>query len=100
MKRFNLLDSFRVRLMLLMAALLVGTLTFQYILNLRAEKHSARVVAEQEQALAAGVELGVTSISSRDRLAELRAKGAYPLLSQSAGRVRNILIVRNDWSIY
>src|SRR3954466_12245386 len=92
-------NSFRGRLVSLLAALLLTTLGIQYYLNLRAERHTAQVVAEQEQALAAGVELGVRSISSTERMIELLDQGKYPLLSPSAGRVTNILVVDNEWKV-
>jgi signal transduction histidine kinase len=98
MTNFSFFNSFRVRLMLVMAALLIATLGVTYFLNLRAQQHNARVVAEQEQALAAGVELGVRSISSTDRLTKLR--GDYPVLAESAGRVQNVLVIDNNWNVY
>lgn len=93
------INSFRVRLLLILVALLIAMLGVQYYLNLRAERNNARVIAEQEQALATGVELGVTSISSYDRLIDLREKAGQPLLNEEAGRVTNILTVDNEWQV-
>ena len=100
MRGLQFFYSFRVRLMLVLAALLVTTLGVQYFLNLRAAMHSAQIVAEQEQALAAGVELGVRSISSTDRLMELLEQGGYPILRANARRVRNILVIDEKWNVY
>jgi signal transduction histidine kinase len=93
------INSFRVRLLLVLAALLIAMLGVQYYLNLLAERNNARVVAEQEQALAAGAEIGVKSISTPDRLIELRDNANQPLLNEGAGRVTNILTVDSDWQI-
>ena len=99
MNALNLIYSFRVRLLLVLAALLVMTLGVQYVLNLSAERERARVIAEQEQALAAGVLLGVQSISNKEYLVELRQRAKQPLLDEQAGRVINILVVDNKWRV-
>lgn len=105
----NLFYSFRVRLLIVLAALLVATLGLQYYLNRRAEhkqaalnerarQESARVIAEQEQALSAATALGVESITSGEWLYNLydEAKAKQPLLDEKAGRITNILVVASD----
>jgi signal transduction histidine kinase len=104
MSSINLIYSFRVRLLLVLATLLIATLGVQYYLNrradqkqatlnLHAQEESARIIAEQEQALAAAFRLGVMSISKNDSLIELRDRSNQPLLEEQAGRVTNILVV-------
>lgn len=106
MSVLNLLNSFRMRLLLVLAALLVATLGLQYYLNRRAEhkqaklneqarQESARVISEQEQALAAAFKLGIESLSKREWLYNLYedAKTKQPLLDEKAGRIMNILVV-------
>ena len=96
MKLPNLFYSFRVRLLLLLAVLLVATLGVQYYLNRRAEERYARVIAEQEQALAAGFALAVQSLSSNEYLGELQSQSKVPLLERTAERVINILVVNEQ----
>lgn len=106
MSVLNLFYSFRIRLLLVLAALLVATLGLQYYLSRRTEKKqaalnerarqmSARRIAEQEQALAAAFKLGIESISQREWLYNLYedAKAEQPLLDEKAGRIMNILVV-------
>ncbi|HEV2765657.1 MAG TPA: HAMP domain-containing protein, partial [Pyrinomonadaceae bacterium] len=95
----NLLFSFRVRLLLLMAALLVSTLGVQYYLNRRAEQRVARTIAEQEQALAASMALAIESINTGDYMADIDAGHRNVLLSEQAGRVENVLVIRSDGRI-
>jgi signal transduction histidine kinase len=99
MKVSKLFSSFRMRLLLVLAALLILTLGVQYYLNLLAAQRNARVIAEQEQALAAGVELGVKAITSGDYLITLRERARQPLLDVKAGRVTNILVVDNKGQV-
>ncbi|HYY59131.1 MAG TPA: ATP-binding protein [Pyrinomonadaceae bacterium] len=99
MRAVKLISSFRVRLLLVLAALLIMTLGVQYYLNLLASRTNARVIAEQEQALAAGVELGVKAITSGDYLITLRERARQPLLDEKAGRVTNILVVDNEGQV-
>jgi signal transduction histidine kinase len=102
----NIFYSFRIRLLLVMAGLLVTTLGLQYYLNRRAERkqaalnerarqESARVISEQEQALAAAFKLGIESLSKGEWLYNLYedAKRKQPLLDERAGRIMNILVV-------
>ncbi|HEX8176874.1 MAG TPA: ATP-binding protein [Pyrinomonadaceae bacterium] len=109
MSVLNLFYSFRIRLLLVLAALLIATLGLQYYLNRRAERkqaalnerarqESARVIAEQEQALSAATALGIKSISRGEWLYNLyeHAKEKQPLLDEKAGRVTNILVVASD----
>jgi len=91
MKPSMLFNSFRVRLLVLLAALLVLTLGVQYYLNLRAVRSNARLIVEQEQAIMAGVALGVNSISSEQYLYEMVSGTSQPLLDEQNGRVKNIL---------
>lgn len=98
----KLFSSFRMRLLLIFAALLVTTLGVQYYLNLRAERNSARMRERQEQALNAGFALGVKSISTKDRLIELRdhAVTSQPLLDEHTGRVSDIFVIDDKWRVY
>ena len=93
MNKLNLIYSFRVRFLLVLAALLVMTLGLQYYLNLLAEQNNARVIAEQEQAIMVGVALGLNSLSSGEYLVDLHKRARQPLLDEQAGRVTNILVV-------
>jgi signal transduction histidine kinase len=99
MHALRIFYSFRARLLLVLAALLVTTLGVQYYLNLLAERNNARIRRQQEQALIAGVALGVKSISSNDRLVELRRNANQPVLDEQTGRVANIVVVDNFWHV-
>ena len=95
----GLLYSFRTRLLLLMAALLVSTLGVQYYLNRRAEQRVAQTIAEQEQALAASMALAIESINTGEYMADIDAGHKSLLLSEQVGRVENVLVVRSDGRI-
>lgn len=99
MKIFRLLNSFRARLLLLLAVMLGLTLGVQYYVNLRAIKSNAQVIVEQEQAIMAGVALGVNSIFSTKYLDELRSDMRVPLLDEKEGRVKNVMVVDSDGKV-
>ena len=99
MARSRLLKSFRVRLLLLLAALLMLTLGVQYYVNLRAVRRNAQFIAEQQQAIMAGFALGVNSLSSDKYLYQLRAEAKQPLLGDQTERVKNILRVDEQGNI-
>jgi len=93
------LNSFRVRLLLLLAAILILTLSVQYLVSLRSARSSTRFVVEQQQAIMAGVTLGVNSISSGLYLDQMRDQAKQPLLGEQTGRIENVLIVDEQGNI-
>ena len=89
----RLLNSFRVRLLLLLAALLVLTVGVQYYVNLRSVRTNTQFIVDQQRAIMAGVALGVNSLSSGLYLDQMREQAKQPLLGEQAERVKNVLIV-------
>ncbi|HEV2799535.1 MAG TPA: ATP-binding protein [Pyrinomonadaceae bacterium] len=96
---FRLLNSFRVRLLLVLAGLLVATLGVQFYLNRLSEQQVARTVAEQEQALAAGISLATLSFNTPERLEELDRARGFLLREKHAGRITNVLVVKDEGGV-
>jgi signal transduction histidine kinase len=92
----QILNSFRARLVLLLVVLLGLTLGVQYYVNLQSVKRNAHMLVEQEQAIMAGVALGVNSINSQKYLDQMRTDLREPLIDEKTGRVKNVLVVNND----
>lgn len=90
------ISSFRLRLLLLLAALLGLTLGVQYYVNLRSVRINTELLAEQEQAIMAGVALGVNNVSSNIYLEEMAKNLKQPLLNPNSGRTKNVLVVDSD----
>lgn len=99
MKTPQILNSFRARLIILLVVLLGLTLGVQYYVNLRSVQRNARRLVEQEQAIMAGVALGVNSISSNQYLDQIRSTVREPLLEEPNGRVRNVLVVDSNGNV-
>jgi len=97
----RLFYSFRTRLLLLMALLLVATLGVQYYLSRREEKLRSTRIAEQEQALAASIELALDSITTptKEYLWQMDEKRPSSFLKDQQGRVQNILVVNEQGRI-
>jgi signal transduction histidine kinase len=99
MRTPQILNSFRARLILLLVVLLGLTLGVQYYVNVRSVRRNAHMLVEQEQAIMAGVALGVNSISSGEYLDKMQKEAKQPLLDQQAGRVKNVLVVDSDGNV-
>jgi signal transduction histidine kinase len=99
MSLFNVLNSFRVRLLLVLAGLLVATLGLQFYLNRRSEQRVARVIAEQERALAAGISLAAQTFPTTKRLSELDKELGFSLREKYARRITNVLVVKDEGRI-
>src|SRR5216683_6761879 len=96
MKMPKLLNSFRARLVLLLVVLLGLTLGVQYYVNLRSVQRNAHMLVEQEQAIMAGVALGVSSLNSKKYLDQMRTDVREPLIDEATGRVKNVLVVDSE----
>src|SRR5215213_1952333 len=92
-------QSFRARLLLLLALMLGLTLGIQYYFNLRQVRANARMIIEQEQAIMTGIALGIESLQSEQYLDEIIGGLREPLLNDKNVRVKNILVVDDDGNV-
>ena len=99
MKFLAPIQSFRARLLLLLALMLGLTLGIQYYFNLRQVRANARMIIEQEQAIMTGIALGIESLHSDQYLDEIIGGLREPLLNDKNVRVKNILVVDNDGNV-
>jgi signal transduction histidine kinase len=77
----------------------VLTLSVQYYVNLSSVRRNTQFIIEQQQAIMAGVTLGVKSLSSNEYLDQMREQAKQPLLGEQAGLVKNVLIVDEQGNI-
>jgi signal transduction histidine kinase len=103
MKALKLFYSFRARMMLVLAALLIVTLGVQYLLIINSERERARIIGEQEKAIMAGVALGVKGITSGEYIVEIldhAKQSAQATQDDELSRwVTNILVVDSDGNV-
>lgn len=94
------LNTFRGRLLLILALLLVATLSFQYYLNYVSQQENNELREKQEQTLVAGIALGFNSITSKEYLEDIVARDGQRFFNaEMAERLRDIIIVDNNWRI-
>ena len=94
-----LVESFRARLLLLLALMLGLTLGIQYYFNVRSVKNNAKMIIEQEQAIMTGIALGLESIQSEQYLDDMLTRVHDPLLAHQNVRVKNIMVVDDSGNI-
>lgn len=96
----NFLETFRGRLLIILALLLIATLGFQYYLNLRTQQESNELREQQEQALVAGFALAFSSITSKEYLEVLVQRPDQPFYdANTKERIKEILVINNKWQI-
>lgn len=100
MKFPALVESFRARLLLLLALMLGLTLGIQYYFNLRTVKNNAKMIIEQEKAIMTGIALGLDSLQSDKYLFDIISNVKDPLLNDKDVRVRNILVVDDAGRVF
>ena len=97
----NFFKTFRGKLLIVLAILLIATLGVQYYLNLKTQDDNNDALEAQAQALVAGFALGTNSITSNEYLTDLVKKDGQAFFDQeNARRIKNILIINSDWQIY
>ncbi len=95
------INTFRGRLLLILAVLLVATLGFQYYLNLLTQRENNDLREAQTQALVAGITLGFTSIPLKDlRVQDLVDQQDQPYFDTATKeRIKDIIVIDNNWQV-
>jgi signal transduction histidine kinase len=97
----NFFNTFRGRLLLILAFLLVATLGIQYYLNLLTQRENNNLRQMQEQALVAGITLGFTTIPLPDtRVQDLINQNDQTFFDErTKERIKDIIIVDSTWRV-
>ncbi len=96
----NFFNTFRGRLLIILAFLLIATLGVQLYVNLTNRRENVRLRELQEQALTAGFVLGTNSITSGEYMENLiEREGQTFFDEQMRQRIEDILLVNQDWQI-
>lgn len=92
--------TFRGRLLLIFAFLILATLGVQYYLNLYMQNENNLRRELHDNALLAGLRLGVSGISSGEYMTDMIAQpGQTYLDQQSRDRISDVIIVNNLWQV-
>ncbi|MFL6468586.1 MAG: sensor histidine kinase [Pyrinomonadaceae bacterium] len=93
-------NTFRGRLLVILALLLIVTLGVQFYLNLKTQNENERLRELQEQTIVAGIALGVSGITSSEYMQDLIDQPGQTYLDADAReRIRDIIIINNKWQI-
>ena len=94
-------NTFRGRLLLILAFLLLATLGIQYYLNLLTQRENNNLRQMQEQALVAGITLGFTTIPLPDtRVQDLINQNDQTFFDErTKDRIKDIIIVDSTWRV-
>jgi signal transduction histidine kinase len=96
----SFLETFRGRLLVILAILLVATLGVQYYLNYRTQQENNELREQQEQALVAGFALAFSSIRSKEYLDVLMQRQDQPFYDEEIKkRIKDIFVVNEKWQI-
>jgi signal transduction histidine kinase len=96
----NFFNTFRGKLLIILAFLLITTLGVQFYLNLRTERKNTETRTIREKALVAGIALGANSLTSGVRLQDFVKREGQPFFDEkSTERIRDIIIINPDWQV-
>jgi signal transduction histidine kinase len=93
-------NTFRGRLSVILALLLIATLALQFYVNWKAQHENEVLRETQEQTLAAGFSLGVSGITSQLYLQDLVDQQGQTYLDEEARkRIRDVIIIDDNGRI-
>lgn len=96
----NFLNTFRGRLLVILALLLIATLGVQYYVNYIVQRENEDIRERQEQTLVAAFALGVRGVTSTDRLEEIIEDPTQTVLDEPAKqRIKDIIVIDNRWEV-
>ena len=96
----NFFNTFRARLLIILAILLVATLGVQLYISVNNRRENIRLRELQEDALVAGITLGFNSMQSTDRLMDLvKRDGQSYFDEQTTERIKDIIVINNKWQV-
>lgn len=94
------LHTFRGRLVLILALLLIATLGVQYYLNLLTQNENNELREAQGQTIVAAISVGFRSITSNDRIQDIIDAPDQTVLDDEARRrIMDIIIIDNEWNV-
>lgn len=98
----NFLKTFRGKLLVILAILLIATLGVQYSLNLKTQDENIKKRKRQERALVAGIALGFNGMQDADNsLENILKQGNDPFFDERiTQRIQDILVISNEWEVY
>jgi signal transduction histidine kinase len=94
-------QTFRGRLLLVMASLIVATLGVQYYLNYLTQQENLQLRDAQAQALVAGIALGTAGLTSpEERMVDLIDRPGQTFLDEgSRSLIVDVIIIDDQWRI-
>lgn len=97
----NFFRTFRGRLLLILALLIVATLGVQYYLNYLTQQENIELRDAQAQALVAGIALGTTGLTSpEERVVDLINRPDQTFLDDaSKEKIIDIIIIDDEWRV-
>jgi signal transduction histidine kinase len=99
-RKMKFYRTFRGRLVIVLALLLMAMLGVQYILNLRSQQENNALREQQQKALVAGITLGFNGLQSTDRLADFLEGEGRPFFDRKVReRILDIIIINPDWEV-
>lgn len=96
----NFFQTFRFRLLFILAFLLIATLGVQYYLNLQTEQQNERLREMQQQVLVAGVSLGFNGLSSSDRMKDFIKREDQAFDEKTINLIKDIIVINANWEVY
>ena len=96
----NFFSTFRGKLLIILAFLLIATLGVQFYLNYETQRENNELRERQEQVLVAGIALGFNSLTSEYRLQDFVRREGQPFFDEeTTQRIKDIIVIDENWQV-
>ena len=101
LKTMNFFNTFRGKLLLVLAFLLIATLGVQFYLNYRMQKQNSAMLKAQDQAILTGISLGSRGITGKEYIQDVISEGKDPYFEPaSIDRIKDVIVINDKWQVF
>jgi signal transduction histidine kinase len=97
----NFFNTFRGKLLVILAFLLIITLGFQFFLNYKTQEENNELREMQEQAILSGIALAISGLTSQEYMKDIVSRDGQTYFDEKFNeRIKDIIIINDEWQVY
>lgn len=97
----NFFNTFRGRLLIILAFLLIATLGIQFLLNYKTQEENNELREKQEQAILSGIALAISGMTSQEYMKDIVSRDGQTYFDEKTNeRIKEIIIINDEWQVY
>ncbi|HSK71518.1 MAG TPA: ATP-binding protein [Pyrinomonadaceae bacterium] len=97
----NFFNTFRGKLLVILAFLLIITLGIQFYLNYKTQEENNDLREMQEQAILSGIALAISGLTSQEYMKDIINREGQTYFDENFNvRIKDIIVINDEWQIW